>query len=173
LNPPTGAYRTGDGWIMVALVREKQYVRLVGVLGQPDLAGDPRFTDLPHAPRIRLFSPTSSPGSLRPTRPSAGWSGYAPPTSWSTVNGFDDWLADPHIVATGGAVAVEQPEMGQFPTPRTPGNPAWGRGRVAAPRGSASTERLFSPKSVWTRRRSPDLAPRTSCSSQRRHDREL
>jgi crotonobetainyl-CoA:carnitine CoA-transferase CaiB-like acyl-CoA transferase len=45
LNPPTGAYRTGDGWIMVALVREKQYVRLVGVLGRPDLADDPRFTD--------------------------------------------------------------------------------------------------------------------------------
>src|SRR6266566_6220110 len=36
------------------------------------------------------------------------------------VNGFDDWLADPHILATGGAVAVNQPGMGQFQTPRTP-----------------------------------------------------
>ena len=39
------------------------------------------------------------------------------------VNGFDDWLADPHVVATGGAVPVDQPGMGQFPTPRTPGVP--------------------------------------------------
>lgn len=31
--------------------------------------------------------------------------------------------ADPHVVATSGAACVEQPEMGQFPTPRTPGIP--------------------------------------------------
>jgi crotonobetainyl-CoA:carnitine CoA-transferase CaiB-like acyl-CoA transferase len=37
------------------------------------------------------------------------------------INGFDDWLADPHIVATGGAVGVDQPGMGNFRTPRTPG----------------------------------------------------
>ena len=45
------------------------------------------------------------------------------PLAGGRVNGFDDWLADPHIVATGGAVRVDQPEMGQFPTPRTPGIP--------------------------------------------------
>src|ERR1700759_2907563 len=45
LNAPTGAYRPRDGWIMVALVREEQYVRLVGALGRPDLADDPRFAD--------------------------------------------------------------------------------------------------------------------------------
>ena len=39
------------------------------------------------------------------------------------VNGFDDWLADPHVIATGGAVRVSQPEMGQFQTPRTFGVP--------------------------------------------------
>jgi crotonobetainyl-CoA:carnitine CoA-transferase CaiB-like acyl-CoA transferase len=36
LNAPTGAYRTRDGWIIVALVREEQYVRLIGALGRPD-----------------------------------------------------------------------------------------------------------------------------------------
>src|SRR5947209_322348 len=45
LNVPTGAYRTRDGWIMVALVREEQYVRLVDALGRRDLEADPRFAD--------------------------------------------------------------------------------------------------------------------------------
>ena len=46
LNAPTGAYRTRDAWIMVALVREEQYGRLMGALGRPDLAEDPRFCRL-------------------------------------------------------------------------------------------------------------------------------
>ena len=37
------------------------------------------------------------------------------------INGFDDWLADPHVASTGGAVRVDQPGMGLFQTPRTPG----------------------------------------------------
>ena len=38
------------------------------------------------------------------------------------INGFDDWLADPHIVATGGAVdASRRPTCRQFKVPRTPG----------------------------------------------------
>ena len=37
------------------------------------------------------------------------------------INGFDDWLADPHIVATSGAVAVELADMPTFKVPRTPG----------------------------------------------------
>jgi crotonobetainyl-CoA:carnitine CoA-transferase CaiB-like acyl-CoA transferase len=44
LNVPTGAYRTGDGgWVMVALIREEDFVRLAGALGRPELADDPRF----------------------------------------------------------------------------------------------------------------------------------
>jgi crotonobetainyl-CoA:carnitine CoA-transferase CaiB-like acyl-CoA transferase len=40
------------------------------------------------------------------------------------INGFEDWLADPHIVATGGVVRVDQTgmgRMGRLHTPRTPG----------------------------------------------------
>ncbi len=37
------------------------------------------------------------------------------------INGFDDWLADPHIVATGGAVSVAPGDMPAFKVPRTPG----------------------------------------------------
>jgi crotonobetainyl-CoA:carnitine CoA-transferase CaiB-like acyl-CoA transferase len=124
LNVPTGAYRTSDGWIMVALVREEQYVRLVRALGRPDLADDLRFADFAaraaHAPVLvdtvgRIIASDTTEGWLARLR--------AADILADRVNGFDDWLADPHIVATGGAVAVDQPEMGQFPTPRTPGIP--------------------------------------------------
>jgi crotonobetainyl-CoA:carnitine CoA-transferase CaiB-like acyl-CoA transferase len=37
------------------------------------------------------------------------------------INGFDDWLVDPHIVATGGAVPVAPHGMPAFKAPRTPG----------------------------------------------------
>jgi crotonobetainyl-CoA:carnitine CoA-transferase CaiB-like acyl-CoA transferase len=124
LNVPTGAYRTRDGWIMVALVREEQYVRLVGALGRPDLADDPRFADF--AARAAHSSVLADiVGRIIATDTTAGWLERlrAADILADRVNGFDDWLADPHVVATGGAVRVEQPEMGKFPTPRTPGIP--------------------------------------------------
>ena len=37
------------------------------------------------------------------------------------INGFDDWLADAHILATGGAVEVTPADMPAFKVPRTPG----------------------------------------------------
>ena len=124
LNVPTGAYRTRDGWIMVALVREEQYARLATALGRPDMAQDPRFADFAtraaYAAALcdivgRIFLGDTTEGWLERLR--------AADILADRVNGFDDWLADPHVVATGGAVPVEQPGMGQFPTPRTPGVP--------------------------------------------------
>jgi crotonobetainyl-CoA:carnitine CoA-transferase CaiB-like acyl-CoA transferase len=124
LNVPTGAYRTRDGWIMMALVREEQYVRLVSALGRPDLAEDARFTDFAqraaYAPALcdivgAIFAGDTTEGWLRRLRTAD--------ILCDRINGFDDWLADPHIVATGGAVRVEQPGMGCFKTPRTPGIP--------------------------------------------------
>jgi crotonobetainyl-CoA:carnitine CoA-transferase CaiB-like acyl-CoA transferase len=124
LNAPTGAYRTHDGWIMVALVREEQYGRLMGALGRPDLADDPRFADF--AARAAHASVLGDiVGQIIATDTTEGWLARlrAADILADRVNGFDDWVADPHVVATGGAITVDQPEMGQFPTPRTPGIP--------------------------------------------------
>jgi len=122
LNAPTGAYRTSDGWIMVALVREEQYVRLMAALDRPDLADDPRFADFAaRAAHAAVLGDIV--GRIIATDTTEGWLARlrAADILADRVNGFDDWLADPHIVATGGVVRVEQPQMGQFPTPRTPG----------------------------------------------------
>ena len=79
---------------------------------------------LPHAPRMRPVL-ADIVGRIIATDTTEGWLERlrAADILADRVNGFDDWLADPHVVATGGAVRVEQPEMGQFPTPRTPGIP--------------------------------------------------
>jgi crotonobetainyl-CoA:carnitine CoA-transferase CaiB-like acyl-CoA transferase len=122
LNVPTGAYRTADGWIMIALVKEEQFARLASALGRPDLAADPRFADF--AARARHAGPLGEiVGAILPTDTTAGWLVRlrAADILADRINGFDDWLADPHIVATSGAVAVVQPGMGEFHTPRTPG----------------------------------------------------
>jgi crotonobetainyl-CoA:carnitine CoA-transferase CaiB-like acyl-CoA transferase len=43
---PFGAFPTADGWLMLACVKTKFFVRLVEVIGAPELATDPRFETL-------------------------------------------------------------------------------------------------------------------------------
>jgi crotonobetainyl-CoA:carnitine CoA-transferase CaiB-like acyl-CoA transferase len=122
LNVPTGAYRTADGWIMIALVKEEQFGRLATALGRPDLAADPRFADF--AARAQHAGPLGEiVGAILPADTTVGWLARlrAADILVDRINGFDDWLADPHIVATAGAVAVAQPGVGAFYAPRTPG----------------------------------------------------
>jgi crotonobetainyl-CoA:carnitine CoA-transferase CaiB-like acyl-CoA transferase len=124
VNTPSGAYRTSDGWVMIALIRENDFPRLAGALDRPSLVDDPRFASF--ATRAEHAAPLFA--ILRAT--------FAQQTTaiWLTrlhdadiladrINGFDDWLTDPHVVATGGAVAIRPSDMTAFSAPRTPGVP--------------------------------------------------
>ena len=123
LNVPTGAYRTSDnGWIMVALIREEDFARLAAALGRPDLASDPRFASF----AARAENTAAVTGIVRErfaADTTAHWLGRLREADIlaDRINGFDEWLADPHVVATGGAVALPQPGMGLFHAARTPG----------------------------------------------------
>jgi crotonobetainyl-CoA:carnitine CoA-transferase CaiB-like acyl-CoA transferase len=55
LNVPTGAYRTTDGWIMIALIKEEQFGRLAVALGRTDLAAEPAVC------RLRRSRPARGP----------------------------------------------------------------------------------------------------------------
>jgi len=136
VNVPAGAHRTQDGWVMIALLREADFVRLVGALGAPELAADPRFSSF--AARAQnsaaIFAEL---GAIFARETTAHWLRVlrAADILSDRINGFDDWLADPHIVATGGAVAVDAIDMPQFKVPRTPGvSPAVDAALPPAPR---------------------------------------
>jgi crotonobetainyl-CoA:carnitine CoA-transferase CaiB-like acyl-CoA transferase len=122
INVPTGAHRTRDGWVMIALLREADFVRLVTALGQPELAADPRFATFAARAEhsVAIFAALRA---IFATQTTAHWLGVLRDADILSdrINGFDDWLADPHTVATGGAVAVEPADMPAFKVPRTPG----------------------------------------------------
>jgi crotonobetainyl-CoA:carnitine CoA-transferase CaiB-like acyl-CoA transferase len=126
LNVPTGAYRTADGgWIMVALIREEDFTRLAGALGRPELATDRRFASFA-ARAENTAAVTEIVRERFAVDTTANWLGRlrAADILAERINGFDEWLADPHVVATGGAVSLPQPGMGLFRVARTPGVPA-------------------------------------------------
>lgn len=122
VNVPTGAHRTRDGWVMIALLREADFVRLVTALGAPELASDPRFSSFAarYENTAAIFAAL---GAIFARETTAHWLAVLREADILSdrINGFDDWLADPHIVATGGAVAVEPGDMPPFKVPRTPG----------------------------------------------------
>lgn len=45
LNAPYQAFQTRDGWINVGAANQANWLRLVGLIGRPELADDPRFSD--------------------------------------------------------------------------------------------------------------------------------
>ena len=122
VNVPTGAHRTKDGWVMIALLREADFVRLVTALGAPELADDRRFDSFAarYENTAAIFAAL---GEIFARETTAHWLRVLRDADILSdrINGFDDWLADPHIVATGGAVAVEPGDMPAFKVPRTPG----------------------------------------------------
>ena len=119
LNVPTGAYRTADGgWVMIALIREEHFTRLVEALGRPDLARDPRYAGFASraAHAAPLFN-TLRAAVAAETTASCLEKLRAADVLADRVNGFGDWLADPHVAATGGAVTVAPRDMPAFKVP--------------------------------------------------------
>jgi len=123
LNVPAGSYQAGDGaWVMIALVREVDWVTLVGVLGAPALLQDPRFGSFP----LRAQNKTALLPMLRGiflTRPAAEWIAalHAAGILASRVNTVLEWLEDGHVQASAAAPCVEQPGLGSLPLANPPG----------------------------------------------------
>ncbi|MET0851084.1 MAG: CoA transferase [Candidatus Rokuibacteriota bacterium] len=46
-KPTANRYRVRDGYLVLAVLTEKQFVSLMKTLGRPDVLGDPRFKDWP------------------------------------------------------------------------------------------------------------------------------
>ncbi len=123
LNVPAGAYQARDGvWVMVALVREQDWVDLVGVLEAPELLGDTRFTDFP----TRAANKPALVALLREIfarRDAAEWVAalQAKRLLADRVNTALEFLQEPHVQAIGAAPVMTQAGLGALPISLIPG----------------------------------------------------
>ncbi len=125
LNVPAGAYQAGDGaWVMIALVREEEWLTLTEVLESPELLTDPRFANF----AARAANKASLLPLLRgifARRTAAEWLAALARRRIlaERVNSPLEWLADPHVVARNPAPGLDQPGLGRLPMASLPGFP--------------------------------------------------
>ncbi|WP_419899887.1 CaiB/BaiF CoA transferase family protein [Roseomonas sp. USHLN139] len=142
LNVPAGSYRTACGaWVMVALVREAEFVALCGVLGLPQLPEDPRFASFATRDVHRdALLPLLREAFLQ--HPASHWLEKlgAARLLAERVYAPLDFLADRHVQAVGATALLQQPELGALPMPALPGLGHW---LAPAPRLGADTEAVL------------------------------
>ena len=141
-NVPAGTYQGSDGrWVMVALLRDPEFVTMCEILELPPLAADPRFASFPARAEHRdALLPMLREAFTR--RAAADWAARfkAARMLCDLVNTPLDWLADPHVQAVGAAVPLAQPGLGTLPFPKLPGLGAWS---VPAPALGEHTEAVL------------------------------
>jgi crotonobetainyl-CoA:carnitine CoA-transferase CaiB-like acyl-CoA transferase len=140
-NAPTGSYRTADGWIAIALIREAHFAAMAAALGRPGLADDPRFTSFA-ARYENLAALVGAISELLAGRTTAEWLAIFADNGVlaSPINDFGDWLAEPHVIESGAAPVQTVGPGAEAPTPRTPGRAPFA---APAPAVGADTERVL------------------------------
>jgi CoA:oxalate CoA-transferase len=109
LMAPFGPYRTADGWLVVANV--KQWDLFCALIGRDDLALDPRF----ETNRYRLENVDALERELDPAfagKTTAEWFAILEPSNACAigkVNTVADLFEDPHVAARGMLVDVPLP----------------------------------------------------------------
>ena len=117
LTAPYQAFETSDGWITVGGSNQATWHRLVGVVGLPDLAEDPRF--LENADRMQNVNELAAVLSERfKTRPTAEWlrlleEGGVPA---GPVASIGEMLEFPQTLARDMVVEVEHSKLGPVRT---------------------------------------------------------
>jgi formyl-CoA transferase len=141
-NVPAGSYVARDGGaVMVGFLREAEFPQFCAVLELPDLSQDPRFASFADRARHRdALLPMVREAFLK--RDCADWLARFQGARMlcDRVNTPLDWLADPHVQATGAAAPLEQPGLGTLPLPALPGLGAW---NVPAPALGEHTEEVL------------------------------
>jgi len=118
---PYQAVQTADGWINIGAANQANWLRLVEVIGMPDLAEDPRFTDnaerMQHLPALIDILTTNF-----KQRSTDDWliRLQAVGVPAGPVLSIGDMLKNPQVIARNMVVEVEHTRLG--PT-RTLGSP--------------------------------------------------
>jgi crotonobetainyl-CoA:carnitine CoA-transferase CaiB-like acyl-CoA transferase len=109
---PSQTFRTADGWLVLMVMKEKFWERLVERIGRPDLGADPRFRTFDARLRHRkVLAPLLDAEFLR--RSTAEWiellRGFVPV---APVHGLSEALADEQVRAREMIVEVDHPRFG-------------------------------------------------------------
>ncbi len=119
ISAPVGTYSTRDGrWMVLSVSNERIWQRCATAMGLPELTADPRFTT--NADRVVHADALDE--------HVAGWFAARDATVVQDildeagvpvcpVNSMADVFADPHFVARGNIVEVEDSAMGPLPMP--------------------------------------------------------
>ena len=122
LNAPAGSYRTKDGWITVTLSKEEHFASLCRAVGREALLADSRFSDfMQRADNLAVLAPLIQEALLVLTTDEWIEVLQRHDVLCSRVYAISDWLADPHVQATGGYVTAHISDMGEVPIAALPG----------------------------------------------------
>jgi crotonobetainyl-CoA:carnitine CoA-transferase CaiB-like acyl-CoA transferase len=117
LSAPYQAVQTQDGWINIGAANQSNWKRLVEVIEQPELAGDPRFTD--NAARMQNLPALIEilTGRFR-TRTTSDWLARleAAGVPAGPVLSIGEMLTDPQVLAREMVVEVEHSRLGRMKT---------------------------------------------------------
>jgi crotonobetainyl-CoA:carnitine CoA-transferase CaiB-like acyl-CoA transferase len=111
---PFQNFATADSWLVVACPKQKFWVKLCAVLGRPELADDPRFTDFEARDRNRDELLPLLDEAFR-DRTTSEWSALLSEAGIPNgpVNLVTDALEDPQTVAREAVVEFTHPRLGR------------------------------------------------------------
>lgn len=154
---PHGIFKTRDGWMSVAAVRDKEWQNLCIALERRDLLGDARFT----TGALRYQHEAVLMGILRPifeSRTTAQWSERLAKADllYERVNRYSDFLEEPQVKETGLIAWLEQPgverpvPVGNLPgiTPFQSGAPAATSPRAGQHTGAVLREHGYTAEAI-------------------------
>jgi len=118
---PWQAFQAKDGYVVIATRQENFWRKLCGVLGEPGLAGDPRFATNPKRLQNRAVLVPMIENIVR-MRTVAEWLEKlrAAEVPAAPVNNLDGAFAEPPVAEREMIVEYDHPEAGRV---RLPGNP--------------------------------------------------
>ena len=122
INAPAGSYPTRDGWIAITLSKEDHFTAIARVLGGDHLVSDPRYATFEaRADHMATLRPALE--AVLRTRDTAEWIARftAADVLCNRIHTFDEWLADPQVVANGLAEPATIDGVGAFHSIRVPG----------------------------------------------------
>ncbi|SOZ38874.1 CaiB/BaiF CoA transferase family protein [Cupriavidus neocaledonicus] len=122
-SAPNQAFRTADGWIMIAAYMPERWRRLCDVLGLPALADDPRFATSPLrvANRAAMVEALTS---VLVTRPTDAWLAVLQDADilCARVATYEDLMAHPQVAANRMVQRIPHQTLGEVRMPGFPIN---------------------------------------------------